>query len=718
MDGADEGTTVGGATTTSARVVVPGREGRCERCDRWSPAGRYLPEARACCSTRLCAECHNDAVRRGKCADGVEVEAAPLADGEEEAPAVIRVDTQLVLGQLGKVVAALPGGGEARPGQQEMALAVASAIESNRHLIVQAGTGTGKSVGYLVPALLSGRKVVVATATKALQDQLAAKDLPFLQEHLAGGFEFAVVKGRSNYFCRQRGREVAGGGDTLAFDGVDADELGTGFSAQVMRLLQWGGESETGDRSELDFEPSPKAWAQVSVNAMECPGAARCPSGDACFAEFARERAELADVVVANTHLYGTHLASGGHVLPDHDVVVFDEAHELEDVASSSLGLELGGGRFRSLARNARGLLAPDEVSLADELEAMGDRWEVALDPWRNKRLPADLGEELESVLVLAAERANKLVAAIRRSEKDEARKGRALQAGGHLAGDIAFIAELPSTYVSWVEGPPHAPVFKCSPVDVGPLLSEKLWGGVTAVLTSATIPPLLPDRIGIAADAVTELDVGSPFDYPANALLYCALSLPDPRQPAYEGAMHDELEALIRAAGGRTLALFTSWRAMTAAAEALSPRVPWRVLTQSDLPKPALIKAFTDDHTSCLFATMGFWQGVDVPGESLSLVTIDRIPFPRPDEPLLQARRERAGAAAFRVIDLPRAATLLAQGTGRLIRSATDRGVVAILDPRLGKAGYRWDLVRALPPMKRTRDRAEVEAFLAPLRA
>ena len=711
----DEETTT---TATAPRVVVPGPEGRCERCDRWSPAGRYLPEARACCGALLCAECHNEAIRRGKCADGVVDDVAPLGDGEEEAPAIIRIDEGLVLGALERVVAALPNGGEARTGQQQMAVAVASAIESNRHLIVQAGTGTGKSVGYLVPALLSGRKVVVATATKALQDQLAAKDLPFLQQHLGAPFEFAVVKGRSNYFCRQRGLEVAGGGDTLAFDGVDADELGTGFSAQVMRLLQWAAESETGDRSELDFEPSPKAWAQVSVNAMECPGAARCPSGDACFAEFARERAELADVVVANTHLYGTHLASGGHVLPDHDVVVFDEAHELEDVASSSLGLELGAGRFRALARNSRSLLGPDEVALADELEAMGDRWEVALDPWRNKRLPAGLADpELEAVLVLAAERANKLVAAIRRSEKDEARKGRALQAGGHLAGDLAFIADLPSTYVSWVEGPPHAPIFKCSPVEVGPLLSEKLWGGVTAVLTSATIPPLLPARIGIEDGAVTELDVGSPFDYETNALLYCALSLPDPRNPGYEAAMHDELEALMRAAGGRTLALFTSWRAMTAAAEALSPRVPWRVLTQSDLPKPALIKAFTEDATSCLFATMGFWQGVDVPGESLSLVTIDRIPFPRPDEPLLQARRERAGNAAFRVIDLPRAATLLAQGTGRLIRSASDRGVVAVLDPRLGKAGYRWDLVRALPPMKRTRDRAEVEAFLAPLR-
>jgi len=617
---------------------------------------------------------------------------------------------------LARVVAQLPGGGEARPGQRDMALAVAAAIDARRHLIIQAGTGTGKSLGYLVPALLSGSRVVVATATKALQDQLATKDLPFLQQHLRAPFEFAVLKGRSNYLCRQRAREVLGGGDQLSLDHVDANELGT-LGRQVVRLLEWGNQTESGDRSELDFEPSPRAWAQVSVNAMECPGAVRCPSGDACFAERAKERAAQADVIVVNTHLYGTHLASGGFVLPEHDVVIFDEAHELEDVASSSLGLELGGGRFRSLARNARGLLAAGETVLADELEAMGDRWEQALEPRRGSRLPSPLDEELTTLLSVAAERANRLNAAVRTSSLDEARKNRAVQAGGHLAGDIAFLADLPKANVAWVEGPSHSPVFKTAPVEVGLLLAEKLWPDVTAILTSATIPPLLAARVGIEPDAVTEHDSGSPFDYEHNALLYCAMSLPDPRTPGYEAAMHAELEALLRAAGGRTLALFTSWKAMTAAAEALSPKVPWRVLTQSDLPKPALIAAFTADETSCLFATMGFWQGVDIPGPALSMVTIDKIPFPRPDEPLLQARRDRAGPAAFRTIDLPRAATMLAQGTGRLIRSADDRGVVAILDPRLAKANYRWDLVRALPPMRRTRNRADVEDFLAHLR-
>jgi ATP-dependent DNA helicase DinG len=627
--------------------------------------------------------------------------------------------TSEVTRALGRVVAELPGGGEVRPGQEQMALEVAAAIETRRHLIVQAGTGTGKSLGYLVPALLSGSKVVVATATKALQDQLATKDLPFLKEHLGHDFEFAVVKGRSNYLCRQRALEVAGGPDgQLALEDSDgesvaADALGA-LSRQVMRLLQWAVTSPTGDRSELDFEPSPRAWAQVSVNAMECPGAARCPSGEACFAEAARQRAEQADVVVANTHLYGTHLASGGHVLPEHDVVIFDEAHELEDVASSSLGLELGAGRFRALARNARSLLDATEAPLLEDVERVGDRWEDALRPLHGKRLPSGVGADLGDVATLAAERVRAATEAIRKSEADEARRARALQAAGHLAGDLAFLQTLPDSYVTWVEGSPHAPYLKTSPIEVGPLLNEKLWGEVTAILTSATIPPLLAERIGLDDGSYTQLDVGSPFDYGANGLLYCAAHLPDPRSPEYESAMHEELEALIRAAHGRTLALFTSWRAMQAAADAISPRVPFRVLTQSDLPKPALVEAFATDAETCLFATMGFWQGVDVPGESLSLVTIDRLPFPRPDEPLLQARRERARAAAFRVVDLPRAATLLAQGTGRLIRTATDRGVVAVFDPRLAKANYRWDLVRALPPMKRTRHRADVEAFFS----
>jgi ATP-dependent DNA helicase DinG len=602
-----------------------------------------------------------------------------------------------------KVVAAL-GAGEDRPGQLAMAAAVAAAIEGGRHLVVQAGTGTGKSLAYLVPALLSGRKVVVATATKALQDQLAIKDLPFLAEHLGAPVEFAVVKGRSNYFCVQRGREVSGGDDQLELD----DSVGE-LGREVAALLAWGKETATGDRAELSFEPRARAWSSVSVSAMDCPGAHRCPSGEACFAEAARRRAEAAQVVVVNTHLYGAHIASGGFVLPEHDVVIFDEAHEVEDVMASSLGLELSAGRFRALARTARGVV--DDVG---DVEGAGLRWENAVAPWRGKRLPPGLGEEVAGVAQLAADRVNRLLAAAREKDGDDGRKARTLQAAGHLVGDLAFAVQADDSWVAWVEGPPHAPVLRLAPIDVGERLGKDLWDDVVGVLTSATVPPGLPARVGLPAGGHAVLDAGSPFPYETHALLYCAAHLPPPISPTYEAAVHEELEALIRLAEGRTLALFTSWRAMEAAATVMAERLPWPVFTQSDLPKPALVSAFAGDEHASLFATMGFWQGIDVPGAALSQVVIDRIPFPRPDEPLLQARRDRAGPTAFREVDLPRAATLLAQGAGRLIRSATDRGVVAVLDSRLATARYRWDLVRALPPMRRTRHRSDVAAFLA----
>jgi ATP-dependent DNA helicase DinG len=624
---------------------------------------------------------------------------------------------------LDRVVRALPGGGELRAGQRRMADAVNRAVDERRHLIVQAGTGTGKSLAYLLPAILAGARVVVSTATKALQEQLANKDLPFLASHLGVPVTFAVLKGRSNYLCRQRALEVAGGGDQLDLSlsgeppGDDGPTLGA-FGREVRRLLEWAVTTETGDRAELPFEPSSRAWATVSVSAVECPGAARCPSGDVCFAEAARQRAGEADVVVVNTHLYATHLAADSNVLPPHDVVIFDEAHELEDVASASLGLEIGPGRFQGLARSARALVP--EASIVEGVADAATRLVTAIEPHIGRRLEAPVDDALGGALILARDRVSRLSAAVRNSGGDAARKARAQQALTHLLNDLDQVLALADTHVAWVEGPAHQPVLRVAPVDVGPLLHRLLWNqadGPTGVLTSATIPPGLSLRIGLGPDSWDEIDVGSPFDFAHQALLYCAAHLPDPRTPGYEPAMHDELEGLINAAGGRTLALFTSWRAMGAARDALAPRLPFPLLSQADLPKPALIKAFREDEHACLFATLGFWQGVDVPGRALSLVTIDRIPFPRPDDPLLQARRDRLGPRAFGLLDLPRAATLLAQGAGRLIRSSSDRGVVAVLDPRLATKGYRWDLVRALPPMLRTRKRADVEAFLMPLR-
>jgi ATP-dependent DNA helicase DinG len=618
---------------------------------------------------------------------------------------------------LDRVVAALPGGGEPRPGQRAMAEAVAAAIDSGRHLVVQAGTGTGKSLAYLVPAICSGRKVVVATATLALQDQLARKDLPFLADALDGSFRWCVLKGRANYLCLQKAVELGqADGDDPALDLKDLADDDT--RRQMVRILEWARSDPVGDRAGLDFEPSPRTWASLSAGAEECPGAARCPMGESCFAEAARRRAEEADVVVVNTHLYALHLASEGNVLPDHDVVVFDEAHQLEDIACHAFGLELSAARFRGAARAVRSVLA--DGARAGELEGAGLVLDDALGAFRHERVPPGA---LAEPLAVARARLDAAAAALRRvhptpGTKAAARAQRALKLVSSLADDVRRATVPDEREVAWVEDGPAGPVLRVASIDPGGRLAATLWSERTAILTSATIPPGLPARLGMPAGTFDTSDVGSPFAYREQALLYVARHLPDPRDPRYEAAMLVELEALIRAAGGRTLALFTSWRAMRAAVQALRPRLPWRLLEQAELPRPALLAAFASDETSCLFATMGFWQGVDVPGPAVSLVVLDRIPFPRPDEPLVAARREAAGDAAFATVDLPRAATLLAQGAGRLIRTATDRGVVAVLDRRLATMGYRRSLLALVPPMRRTVSRDEVVGFLAAGRA
>ena len=608
---------------------------------------------------------------------------------------------------LEKVVAQLPGGGEVREGQRAMADAVADSIESGRHLVVQAGTGTGKTLAYLVPAVVTGARVVVATATKALQDQLAGKDLPFLDAHV-GGFSWAILKGRSNYVCRQRVAELLD--DRQGRLDMPTDDPG------LTAVLEWAAETEIGDRAELALEPRPAVWDAVSVGSDECPGAAKCPKGETCFAEGARRRAAEADVIVVNTHLYGTHIAAGGVVLPPHDLVVLDEAHRVEEVVSSTAGSELTSGRV-SAAAYAVGRVIADDALVTDIL-AVSSRLGGVLDELVGERLdppPARL-VDLLTQLRTKLDAASAALKAVPDGNVDVvARRNRANQQLLGLSEAILRASVVPSGSVAWVEGRAGSARLRIAPIDVAGLLEEVLWRETTAVLCSATIPPRLPTRLGLPKANTTEIDVGSPFDYEAHAVLYCAAHLPDPRQDRAD-AVHDEIAALIEAAGGRTMALFTSWRAMEAAVEALRPRLSTPVLAQGEQPKPALLSAFTDEAAASLFATMSFWEGVDVPGPSLSCVIIDKLPFARPDDPLLEARREQVGQRAFELIDLPRASTLLAQGAGRLIRTADDTGVVAVLDPRLATARYRWDLIRGLPPMRRTKDRDEVLAFLGGL--
>lgn len=620
---------------------------------------------------------------------------------------------------LAAVTSTLPDGGEARPGQVEMAEAVEESLVERRHLIIQAGTGTGKSLAYLVPAAQLRRPVVIATATKALQEQLARRDAPQVADVL-GGINVAVLKGRSNYLCRQRASELAERGFQATLDAAGDDDTSSRsvdrLVPQVERLLAFERSSATGDRALLDEDVSERAWSMVSVGPRECPGAFNCPQGGRCFAEMARVAAQEADLVIVNLHLLGSHLASEGMVLPEHDALIIDEAHELEEVMTQTLGVDVSAGRLRSLSSLARSLGDPavtddavEVASCADGLaEVLGDLGDQAL---------VDLAE-----LTDVAEQLQRCDAALRTlmgslrthaGEGADPRGVRALSTATRLLEEVGRVGDPSGGEVLWCGGTRNNRVLTLSPIDVGPALLEGLFDKCTVVMTSATIPPGLAQRLRLADQEVTQLDVGSPFDFQRQSILYVPTHLADRRSDDAEVQIADEIASLLDAAGGRTLALFTSRRALNEISDRVADRVSHPILVQGMASNQTLIERFRDEEDACLFATMGLWQGLDVPGRSLSLVTIDRLPFGRPDDPVLEARRTRAGSQAFRLVDLPRAATLLAQGVGRLIRSKSDEGIVAVLDPRLATASYRNVLLGALPPMKRSVSHDEALSFL-----
>ena len=634
------------------------------------------------------------------------------------------------LALLADATEALGETGEHRPGQEQMTVAVADAFENGRHLAVAAGTGTGKSLAYLVPAVASGRRVVVATATKALQDQLATKELPLLAAQPAarqlrpGGrpFRWALLKGRSNYICRQLLDEATRTGIQLSLDTAGAGDGApepagepSGVTGDFARLRDWADRSATGDRADVDRALPVGLWERLSVDATQCPGRNRCPQGGACFAEAARERAERADIVVVNTHLLVLHLL-GTPLLPTHDLVVIDEAHQFEDTVTGIAGISLGERRFRNAGQDVNAVVAQAGVPLANS----GRRLAEILREHRGRQLPADGPSELTEALTLAGGRLAAATAALRAiqpaGDDAEAQRLRALGEVSALGEDVAALLQRPEGTVAFVEGAATTPDLRLAHLEVGGLLREPLFEERTVVMTSATLGTATPAALGLAHDDYRHLDVGSPFDYRSAGLLYCAAELPPRNSPEFAAAAIDELEALINAARGRTLALFTSHRMLDDAAGALRQRLRWPLLRQGDLPAPQLLERFAATDATCLFATIGFWQGVDVPGPALTLVTLDRLPFPRPDDPLLAARREHIGDDSFRLVDLRRAGILLAQGAGRLIRSGSDRGVVAVLDSRLVTARYRSELLEEVPALRRTTDRAEVLDFLASL--
>ena len=611
---------------------------------------------------------------------------------------------------LKKVTSAFEGA-EERQGQIDMSYAIAETLAAGRSIIVQAGTGTGKSLGYLVPALLNGKRTVVATATKTLQDQLNRNDLPLLAQHLGIDFSWAVVKGRSNYVCRQRINEFNDTSGQLEFD-----EVSSSTKKEIDQILKWASKTATGDFEELPRIPSERARIAVSVGSDECPGRNRCPVGSDCFAEKARDAASQADVIVVNLHLYGLHIASNGAILPEHEVVIFDEAHQLESVMSDTVGVQLTSGRFSSLGSAVRKVIADPTVT--NKLEESGLRLSGVLSSFVGQRLSSPLPTVITEPLAIARIEIASILGVLRELKTDnesvQQKNYRAQTQATRLSEALDLALGTTEGYVAYVEGMEDRPQLRISPLHVGDVLSGSVWGNLSAVLTSATVPSSMPERVGLALDGTEVLTVDSPFDYQKNSLLYCSPEFPDRNNAGFTNFVHDELAALIAAAGGRTLALFTSNKALHAATAAMRERLDVPILSPADYPRQKLIEMFMNDESSCIFASQSFFQGVDLPGRTLSLVVLDKLPFPRPDDPLLEARREAIGRdKAFAQIDLPIAATSLAQAAGRLIRTADDKGVVAVLDRRLATAGYWRTLIGALPPMARTRHRAEVEQFL-----
>jgi len=673
---------------------------------------------------------------------------------------VAGVRVQQALTALDAALAAVPGSSD-RPGQRAMVSAVAQALASGEHLLVQAGTGTGKSLGYLVPALASGKRVVVATATKALQAQLVDKDLPRLARALTPVLgrtpTYALAKGRSNYFCLQQ----AGGGPGAREDEPDSlfDGPASSLGTQVVRLREWGDDTQTGDRDEVPFPVTDRAWRQVSVSARECLGS-KCPSRADCFAEKAREAAQSADVVVANHTLLALDVFTGVSVLPERDAVVLDEAHEFVSSVTEALSHELAQGDVRRAVAGAADLVA---TTTQERLEQARDGLEGVLATLQPGWIQGLDRYALDAIALLgraAVEAGSEITRDAREAEGDELELARRERAKAALTAIADAAQELGTPSVSsavYATADGASTRLRVSPLRVGGALGSRLFGETTVVATSATLTlggsfRHAASQLGLvwlagspvgdgeardgreraAVDEVLDrddeqppprwrsLDVGSPFDYRRQAQLWVARSLPDPGRMAISWAREVDalLIELVQAAGGRTLGLFSSTAAAARAAAAVRDATDLPVLLQGDDSPGALQHAFAADARTCLFGTRSFWQGVDTPGSACQLVVLDRIPFGHVDDPLAKARLAAAadaGRNGFLEVTLPPAAVLLAQGAGRLVRSTSDRGIVVVLDPRLETAGYSRTLLDTLPPFYRARSK---EAVLASLQA
>ena len=647
-------------------------------------------------------------------------------------------------------------GAAPRPGQVEMAARVSEALDDQAHLLVQAGTGTGKSLGYLVPVMVhavdSGERAVVSTATLALQRQVLTKDAPLAADAVEAvtGLRpaIALLKGWQNYVCRHRlqgGYPEADDADDALFSAGAATVSGRigeagrrSVGEQVVRLREWVAETTTGDRDDLVPGVSDRAWAQVSVTRAECLGAS-CPLREECFPELARAAAMAADVIVTNHAMLGIAVSGNPGVLPEHRVLVVDEAHALADRVRSQGTVSLSAAAIMRVAATVR-----RGVSVhVTELESAGQRLQLALADLPDGRLSDGLPPALHEALLVLDGAARHALTDVREAVKTGERSADAGGAGGSGGAALArtavsdlvdAIARMTSDSVrerrdvAWIERPrmgAEPPRLTLAPVDVAGSLADSLLEDRAAVLTSATLalggsfePMARALGLTLTGGQWDGVDVGTPFDYARQGILYTPTHLPRPGREISEAAL-DEILALTEASRGGMLGLFSSRRAAEEAAEVLRNATDLTVYAQGDDQLPTLVEAFAVDEDACLVGTLSLWQGVDVPGRTCRLVIIDRIPFPRPDDPVAQARSEAVAAAGgngFMSVSATHAALLLAQGAGRLIRRADDRGVVAVLASRLRTARYGAFLARSMPGLWPTRDRDVVLGALSRL--
>ncbi len=617
-------------------------------------------------------------------------------------------------------------GYEFRPSQLAMAKLTEEAFEKRQHTVIEAGTGTGKTLAYLIPAIRSGRRVVVSTATKSLQEQLFQKDIPFLQKHFAPNLKAAMMKGRANFLCRQKVHQMDGQASLKGIDEVD----------WFTQIRDWSKLTETGDRSELTFLPDDaELWNRIDARSDLCTGQ-KCAEFQRCFITAMHQRAQEADLIIVNHHLFFADLAirqeDFGSILPEYSAVVFDEAHEIEDVASDYFGRQLSSYRFEELARDTDNMLRVlqiDAAPLRRHLARLRERARGFFErfPEREGRYPFGPAER-HAFLDSSREEYGELASAVKRVEaelsaltpKPEEVIAMARRAA-EMRREFAFLMESEEkTYVYWYERRGRGVFLAATPIDVSEILREKLFEQFdTVVLTSATLAvggrfDYLKQRLGVVPANETVLP--QEFDYPEQALLYIPRALPDVRNPAFAPSAAEEIARLLEISNGRAFCLFTSYVQMRDIYERVSSRVKFPLLLQGTAPRSILLDRFRSTPHAVLFATSSFWQGVDVPGAQLSCVIIDKLPFAVPSDPIVAARvraLEEDGRNAFAEYQIPEAVLALKQGFGRLIRSKTDRGVLSILDNRIRRMQYGKIFLESLPEYSTTQDLAEVARFM-----